>query len=138
MLAGFVEAEVTFALRHQSTTTWSPLFTVSGKADDGSLLKQHVSLATVQSEGVGPPPSYHNYVAQPSVSPPVPAVSGPSSLGSSASQEASDLAKAERNRGKVVIPENAYSPKCVKCHGANRAVALFQFTSYYCERCEPT
>lgn len=38
---------------------------------------------------------------------------------------------------KAVIKENANSPTCVKCGGANKAIVMFSSTSYTCTNCEP-
>ena len=144
--------EVTCILRHQpSATTWSPLFVQQGLPDAESLLKQEVRISALHAENINPPLQYTPRPTRAPVTPqaPVPPHSinvpyvptatlkrlGPKPV---SEEEAAIAAKAARNKGKTTIPENAHSPRCVKCHGANRSIALFQFTSYYCEQCEPT
>lgn len=116
-------------------------------------MKQEVRMASLVAENVGPPPQYTPRPARAPVTPQAAPVSPPyvvtapyvptatlKRLGPKpvSEEEAAIAAKAARNKGKTTIPENAHSPRCVKCHGANRSIALFQFTSYYCEQCEPT
>jgi len=112
--------------------------TLTGPATHATLLKTQCNPADLRSEGVPFP------VAKPASAPatPSPAASSPKKpiANSSAKPTAADLAalaKSKRNEGKVAIPENARSPKCVKCNGANRSIALFQFSTYFCPICEP-
>lgn len=144
--------EVVFILRHQTTTTWSPLLVYGGLPDEESLMKQEVRLSALHSENVSPPVQYAPHpLVRPVVVSTLP-TSGvnatyvsPSSVKqvyrapvSEKEAAAAAAAKAERNKGKVTIPENAHSPRCVKCNGANQSIALLQFNAYYCDRCEPT
>jgi hypothetical protein len=142
-----VVVEVVSIFRHQTTTTWSAVFLVGGLPDEESLMKQEVRMGALVAENVGPPLQYTQRQVRPSAAPSVapapPPVYAPTfrihiPRNPSSDSEAAAKAKAERNKGKVVIPENAHSPRCVKCHGANKSIALFQFNSYYCEQCEPT
>lgn len=138
--------EVMYALRKTTSKIWSAQVVRRGLPDDESLLKEQVLAADLIREGITPPvfaPSPKPVV----VAPPVGSIScGVQSLSRnsktfvgpvvSAAEQAA-AARAARNAGKVTIPENARSSRCVKCKGTNSLVAMFSFSAYFCPNCEP-
>jgi hypothetical protein len=132
--------KVTFAAwlctRKVPVLVWHcPFGPVSGNADDSSLLKERVSSVDVAAEGVPPCPVFAT--PKPNAAPsPVP-TSKPSAPKFASAADLAAQAKALRNEGKVAIPENAKSQYCKKCGGVNKELALFSFTSFWCQKCEP-
>lgn len=126
--------ELRYILRRAATQTWSPLIVHQGLPQTESLMKQVSGRGDLIAENlpIPPPPPTKPAAAPPTSPPPV--------LGSPKGPTAAErdaAARAKRNEGKVIIPENARSPRCVKCGGANKLVALFAFSAYHCTACEP-
>jgi hypothetical protein len=136
---GLLQADVVYHYRGGGPAGWKSK-TFQGPPNEETLLKRQCSPRDLKAEGVSFPVALPSVPAVPSQPPPAapvaPAAKQPLPVTSVKPTEA-ELAKAKRNMGKVAIPENAKSPKCVKCNGANRSIALFQFSTYFCPICEP-
>lgn len=135
-----------------STGTWRPAGSQSGAPDDETLLKTAITTLDVTNESAPlchaptSPTTWAVSTGIPQVVPrttvlPVPPK--PPSLEQAkrstetTSDESSHRARAERNKGKAAIPENAHSLTCTKCGKSNRSLYLLQFTTYWCPACEP-
>lgn len=134
--------EVRFVMRKTGSKQWSSQVVHQGLPDAESLLKQEVRPADVTAEGIALPPRPQAPVhpaAVPVAPSPVPRSSPglPTAPSKPTPAELAAIAKAKRNAGKVAIPENAHSEKCVKCGGGNKLIAMFSFSAYYCPACEP-
>jgi len=125
------------------TRNWKrPFQPITGKMDDSSLMKELVSAADLAAERTFACPAQPSAPAAPKPpAPPQPQPSTPSSANSLKKPTSAELeaqAKAERNKGKIAIPENAHSPVCLKCGGSNKEVPLARFSVFFCENCEPS
>lgn len=140
--------ELMYTMRKTLSKSWSGQAVVSGMPDEESLLKEEVRLKDLTAEGHTPPPQATMIAPPRPTAPATPTSlgtagcpSGPKgtsgSPGLTSAADLAALAKAKRNAGKVVIPENARSPRCVKCGGTNRVVAMFTFNAFTCTACEP-
>lgn len=110
-----VEVEAVWHLRGSAQPPgWIPV-TFTGPPNHPSLVKRPSSARDIKTEGLTfPVPKPGTVVTTPNVELPVVGVPG-----------------------KVIIPENAKSPTCVKCGGANKAIVMFSSTLYTCVTCEP-
>jgi len=131
---GLLQVEVALHFRQNAGPGgWAKKF-LQGPPNEETLLKQVCRPSDLKNENVPFPVSLPaSKAASPQAVPVAPVAKAPPSN----QPTAAELAKAKRNAGKVVLPENARSPKCVKCNGANRSIALFQFSTYFCPICEP-
>lgn len=111
-----VEVEAVWHLRGSALPPrWVPV-TFTGPPDHSSLIKHPTSPGEIKKEGLTFP------VPKPgTVSVPV---------------ERSN-ANLQSSTAKTAIPENAKSPKCMKCGGDNKLLAMFSGSSYFCPVCEP-
>lgn len=124
-----VQVRVLCHPRASSTAGWVPM-TFTGPANQESLVKRPSSLTDLGAAGITslvPRGSAFAQAAPNAVPPPV-AVAAPATPAAAAPVETA---------GKVAIPENAHSPTCVKCGGANKAIVMFSSTTYTCTNCEP-
>lgn len=133
---GLLQADVLFHYRGGAGNSgWFPQ-TLQGPPNQDTLLKRSCRPGDLKAEGVPFPVAKP---AVPAVSPPIrtaPVVKSPLPPTSTQPTEA-ELARAKRNAGKVVLPENAKSSTCVKCGGSNKLLLMFSFSAYTCTRCEP-
>jgi len=128
--------------RKVSVKQWKrPSVPVAGNVSDSSLLKEMVHYAAdVGPEGIARCPAQAAPNAAPKQPQPTAPVPTPVLVAPKQPSKQPDLAaqaKAERNKGKVAIPENARSRVCTKCGGANKEVLLFSFSEFWCPVCEP-
>lgn len=148
-LGSHMPVELMYVLRNTTSKSWSRQFVKQGFPDEESLLKQEVHLSALTADGISPPrviglPAGALPTPTPVPVPPTPppmAKPLPPRASSNAPtispQELAAEARARRNAGKVAIPENARSPRCVKCGGMNKSVAMFSFSAFTCTTCEP-
>ena len=135
--AGLMDLEVVWHYRDNAIPSGWFRQLERGYREDESLLKRQCTGSDLKTEGILFP------VLNPQVVlPPAPVVGYPATLVplvAPKQTEAERLAveRAKRNEGKVIIPENARSPRCVRCGMKNREVAMFTFSSFICDHCEP-
>ena len=144
-------------LRHVPGAYWTGGKVFVGSIDEESLAKQGVLPNDVVKEGVPFAPTHIQRVNGPTATPvatpppPVPNMVVPKGLtakpppnplkqwldakGKQISEaEAKAQAKAERNKGKSVVPGNAHSETCLRCGAPNKPIPSIGM--YWCSGCE--